>query len=76
MEGKQRRSTWPGKTASYKSLRDGEDSYVVVDLPNLCTRLAFINELFNSLIELCFYCWGIFGLKNYCTKDYAISESL
>ena len=38
---------------------DGEDGSVVVDLPNLGAQHVFI------LIELCFHCWGIFGLEIY-----------
>jgi ABC-type protease/lipase transport system fused ATPase/permease subunit len=38
---------------------DGEDGSVVVDLPNLGAQHVFI------LIELCFHCWGIFGLKKF-----------
>ena len=41
-------------------LIDVEDGSVAVDLPNLGTQHVFI------LIELCFHCWGIFGLEIYC----------
>ena len=40
-----------------RGLLDGEDGRVVVDLPNLGAQHVFI------LIELCFYCRGIFGLE-------------
>ena len=43
-----------------RGLIDVEDGSVVVDLPNLGTQHVFI------LIELCFHCWGIFGLEIYC----------
>jgi hypothetical protein len=42
-----------------RGLIDGEDGSVEVDLPNLGSQLVFI------LIELCFHCWGIFGLESY-----------
>jgi hypothetical protein len=37
-----------------------EDGSVAVDLPNLGTQDIFM------LIESCFHCQGIFGLKIYC----------
>ena len=40
-----------------RGLIDVEDGSVVVDLPNLGTQHVFI------LIELCFHCWGIFGME-------------
>ena len=43
-------------------LIDEEDGSVVVDLPNLGTQHVFI------LTELCYHCWGIFGLEIYCNK--------
>ena len=49
VEGKQRRSRWPGEAI------DGADGSVVVDLPNLGAQLTFI------LIELCFHCWAYLG---------------
>ena len=61
-EEKQSRSIWPGETASYKGLIDGEDGSVVVDLPNLGIQHAFI------LIELCFLCLGTFGLESYLNR--------
>jgi hypothetical protein len=42
-----------------RSLIDGEDGSVVLNLPNLGAQLVFI------LIESCFHCQGIFGLENY-----------
>ena len=42
-----------------RGLIDVEDGSVAVDLPNLGTQHVFI------LIELCFHCQGIFGLKFY-----------
>jgi hypothetical protein len=42
-----------------RGLIDVEDGSVAVDLPNLGTQHVFI------LIELCFYCQGIFGLEIY-----------
>ena len=41
-------------------LIDGEDDSAVVNLPNHGSQLVFI------LIELCFHCWGIFEVENYC----------
>ena len=45
-----------------RSLIVGEDGSVVVDLPNLGAQHVFI------LIELCFHCWGIFGLEIFCNR--------
>ena len=45
-----------------RGLIDVEDGSVVVDLPNLGTQHVFI------LTELCYHCWGIFGLEIYCNK--------
>jgi hypothetical protein len=56
VEGKWIRSTWPGKTTSYKGSHRWEDGSVVVDLPNLGVQLVFV------LIELCFLCPGLSGL--------------
>jgi hypothetical protein len=42
-----------------RGLIDVEDDRISVDLPNLDTQQVFI------LIELCFYCQGIFGLEIY-----------
>ena len=42
-----------------RGLIDVEDGSVVVDLPNLGAQHVFI------LTELCFHCWGIFGLEIY-----------
>jgi hypothetical protein len=36
-----------------------EDGSAMVDLPNLDAQHVFL------LIELCFYCWDIFGLEVY-----------
>ena len=61
-EGKWNRSTGLEKPQVIRGLIDGEDGSVVVDLPNLGTQLLF------TLIELCFHCWGIFGLEFYHNK--------
>jgi hypothetical protein len=45
-----------------RGLIDVEDGSVVVDLPNLGAQRVFI------LTELCFHCWGIFGLEIYLNK--------
>ena len=42
-----------------RGLIDVEDGSVAVDLPNLGAQYLFI------LMELCFHCWGIFGLESY-----------
>ena len=47
-----------------RSLIDVEDVSVAVDLPNLGAQHVFI------LIELCFHCWGIFGLEIYSNKSH------
>ena len=47
------------KTQILRGLIDGEDGSVTVDLPNLGAQRVFI------LTELCFHCWGIFGLEIY-----------
>jgi hypothetical protein len=36
-----------------------EDGSIGVDLPSLGVQHVFL------LTELCFHCWGIFGLENY-----------
>jgi hypothetical protein len=59
VEGKQSRSGLE-KLQGIRGLIDGTDGSIVVELPNLGAKLLFI------LIELCFHCWGIFGLQNYC----------
>jgi hypothetical protein len=48
--GKQSRSTWPGETEGLRSLIEGEDGSVAVDLPNLGTQHVLI------LTVLCFHC--------------------
>jgi hypothetical protein len=45
------------------SLIDVEDGSVVVDLVNLGAQHVFI------LNELCFHCWGIFGLEIYHSNN-------
>ena len=59
VEGKQSRSGLE-KLQGIRGLIDGTDGSIVVELPNLGAKLLFI------LIELCFHCWGIFGLEIYC----------
>jgi hypothetical protein len=49
---------------------DVEDGSVVVDVPNLGTQHVFI------LIELCFHCWGIFGLEIYHNNSSCVSTDL
>ena len=48
-------------------LRGLLDGSIAVDLPNLGTQHGFI------LIELCFHCWGIFGLEIYCNTSPSVS---
>ena len=55
VEGKWSRSTWP-KPQVLRGLIDGENGSVVVDLPNLGTRVVFV------LIELPCHCQGIYVL--------------
>jgi hypothetical protein len=50
------------KPQALRGLIDVEDGSVVVDLPNLGTQHVFV------LIELCFHCRGLFGLKIYLNK--------
>ena len=52
-----------------RGLIDGEDGSVAVDLPNLGAQHVFI------LTELCFHCWGIFGLEIYCNTSYSFIHS-
>jgi hypothetical protein len=59
VEGKQAEAHGLEILQVLRSLIDGEDGSVVVDLPNLGAQLVFI------LIVLCFHCWGIFVLENY-----------
>ena len=47
-----------------------EDGSVVVDLPNLGTQHVFI------LTELCYHCWGIFGLEIYCNREDCVKGEL
>ena len=47
-----------------RGLIDVEDGSVVVDLPNLGAQRVFI------LTELCFHCWGIFGLEIYGNRNW------
>jgi hypothetical protein len=42
-----------------RGLIDVEDGRIVVDMPNLDAQHVFI------LNELCFHCWGIFGLERF-----------
>jgi hypothetical protein len=46
-----------------RGLIDGDDGSIAVELPNLGAQLVFI------LIELCFHCWDIFELENYCNRS-------
>ena len=46
-----------------RGLIDVEDGSVVVDLVNLGAQHVFI------LTELCFHCWGIFGLEIYHSNN-------
>jgi hypothetical protein len=57
-EEKWSRSTWPGETTSSKGSHKMWKT-VTVDLTNLGAQHVFI------LTELCFHCWGIFGLEIY-----------
>jgi hypothetical protein len=43
---------------------DVQDRGIEVDLPNLGIQHVFI------LIELCFHCWGIFGMERFTTTGY------
>jgi hypothetical protein len=61
-EGRRKKESGaPGleKLQVIRGLLYGEDGSVVVDLPNLGTQYVFI------LIELYFYCLGLFGLEIY-----------
>ena len=56
---KQSRSTWPGEKSQVLRGLIAVDDNVAIDLPNLGAQLVFI------LFDLCFYCWGIFGLEKF-----------